>query len=487
MARSLPTQLLEATAALAASEPERALPELLEAWRRTRDRELARLIEAVSCRIDRPPIEGKTAKARLASWHAIEAARDPADLHRLAAAVLDGTCAQAKERLARLAERAPDPRLGTLLADLVESRVFSSTSNRSFWTLVLGLLVRTAEPRLVERLERVSFDHLGNLETFLAERLSAILPALVAELADLPALGEPDRRTVEELLERERSPVASEPELEVLLARILAHPEDDELRLVYADALLERGDPRGELIQLQIQRPGTSRERTLLKKHPQRLLGPLAPAVGEASAVFARGFLDACTVVLRNETQRALIGHPLWGTLREVRLERGGDLDFVLHPAMVSLRIVQGLDLSMVLALLASERRPPLELLGFSFHGVPRPRIARLAPDIRLPPTLEERDQLAQLGPSAGALRRVSVDVWSGSDLGLGDVAWLLDCFPQVEELSLSGLRPFDESWLSLLGKSSIPRLTISDLYYGHVTLTRTGPGSYHVQSTPGR
>ena len=39
-----------------------------------------------------------------------------------------------------------------------------------------------------------------------------------------------------------------------LLAQIYANPDDDALRAVYADALLERGDPRGELITLQLER-----------------------------------------------------------------------------------------------------------------------------------------------------------------------------------------------------------------------------------------
>ena len=39
---------------------------------------------------------------------------------------------------------------------------------------------------------------------------------------------------------------------EALLAEIAANPADDALRLVYADRLIERGDPRGEFIQLQV-------------------------------------------------------------------------------------------------------------------------------------------------------------------------------------------------------------------------------------------
>ncbi|HEY5938308.1 MAG TPA: TIGR02996 domain-containing protein [Kofleriaceae bacterium] len=42
------------------------------------------------------------------------------------------------------------------------------------------------------------------------------------------------------------------PLLETLLARIVAHPDDEAARAVYADALCEAGDPRGELIQVEL-------------------------------------------------------------------------------------------------------------------------------------------------------------------------------------------------------------------------------------------
>src|ERR1044071_4841866 len=38
------------------------------------------------------------------------------------------------------------------------------------------------------------------------------------------------------------------------LQDIIDHPDDDAVRLIYADWLQERGDPRGEFIALQIQR-----------------------------------------------------------------------------------------------------------------------------------------------------------------------------------------------------------------------------------------
>lgn len=61
-----------------------------------------------------------------------------------------------------------------------------------------------------------------------------------------------------------------------LLARVLAQPRDENARLVYADWLIERGDPRGELIMVQVallhaqgaeKTKLQEREKQLLKKH----------------------------------------------------------------------------------------------------------------------------------------------------------------------------------------------------------------------------
>jgi uncharacterized protein (TIGR02996 family) len=85
-----------------------------------------------------------------------------------------------------------------------------------------------------------------------------------------------------------------------LLAAIAACPADDQPRQVYADWLLERGDPRGELIQLQLLASPTEAHRTrverLLAAHRhtwQAELGELA-TLGEVT--FARGFPAVLTL-----------------------------------------------------------------------------------------------------------------------------------------------------------------------------------------------
>jgi len=124
-----------------------------------------------------------------------------------------------------------------------------------------------------------------------------------------------------------------------LLAAIWSSANDDGPRLVYADFLQERGDPRGEFIMLQCERAldaaKRARMRELKNAHWNKWLGPLRPAVLETKTVqFERGFLALCTVCAawgyshddaddpRERAIRALMDHPAWSTLREVRITR---------------------------------------------------------------------------------------------------------------------------------------------------------------------
>jgi uncharacterized protein (TIGR02996 family) len=81
-----------------------------------------------------------------------------------------------------------------------------------------------------------------------------------------------------------------------LLAAIAADPEDDEPRIVYADWLLQAGDPRGELIAVQcaLERSRTpelaARERVLLERHEAEWLARAGLAAGEGR--LHRGFIE---------------------------------------------------------------------------------------------------------------------------------------------------------------------------------------------------
>lgn len=118
-----------------------------------------------------------------------------------------------------------------------------------------------------------------------------------------------------------------------LLEAIYAAPDDDAPRLVYADALLERGDPRGELIVRQCQGDAAI---DLVLQHGDAWLGELAPLL--SSSTFERGFLAKATVRLPDWARdvNTVVGHPAMRTVHELR----GPAVVATHPSMTALRIL---------------------------------------------------------------------------------------------------------------------------------------------------
>jgi uncharacterized protein (TIGR02996 family) len=143
---------------------------------------------------------------------------------------------------------------------------------------------------------------------------------------------------------------------EGLFAAILADPEDDTPRLVYADWLEEHGDPeRAEFIRVQIKlaRLPTadleSREEVLLARHEEEWLSPLkargAPLEGGAAGAFRRGFVEVVwmpATAFLDRAQELFARAPVL----ELRVTRATPDEF--HWLMQSPRLarLRGLDLS---------------------------------------------------------------------------------------------------------------------------------------------
>lgn len=109
---------------------------------------------------------------------------------------------------------------------------------------------------------------------------------------------------------------------------MLASPDDDRALHVLADALMERGDPHGEFIRLQLSgdEAGTN---DFLSKHAEQLLGTQGPTAW--SARFARGFL--ATIRLETATEfEALARCPVARLLREVRIAQQSMLGIEVDP-----------------------------------------------------------------------------------------------------------------------------------------------------------
>jgi uncharacterized protein (TIGR02996 family) len=188
--------------------------------------------------------------------------------------------------------------------------------------------------------------------------------------------------------------------IEDLFAQVYEHPDDDEVRLVLADALLAAGDPRGELIQLQFHPEADHERRTmeLLQHHGLTWLGALRDHV--VPIRYERGFVTSCVATNVDD----IVGAPEWATIRTVEL-MCTNRAFLLHPAMRSLRRIHGIrvDLLQQIALDAPALAARIEALrvmdlGNSYTTFARfPALREVAFDTALALRRDDHGQLASL------------------------------------------------------------------------------------------
>ncbi len=124
------------------------------------------------------------------------------------------------------------------------------------------------------------------------------------------------------------------------------------LRQIYADLLLELGDPRGEVISLQLANRDHARAAALIAEHGRAWIGPLASWVRFEACRFDNGFLADVALVDPSRLLTPLIGDPIWATVRALHLGRiskvrGGPRpvlravsELIAHPIMRSLTTV---------------------------------------------------------------------------------------------------------------------------------------------------
>jgi uncharacterized protein (TIGR02996 family) len=103
-----------------------------------------------------------------------------------------------------------------------------------------------------------------------------------------------------------------------LLAAVLADPANLAARAIYADALQEAGDPRGEFIALQLGRRRTRRERELLVAHREAWLGSIAGVLAESSQ-FANGFVRVAALAAKRVAMTPQqLAHDEWATVERL-------------------------------------------------------------------------------------------------------------------------------------------------------------------------
>lgn len=257
-----------------------------------------------------------------------------------------------------------------------------------------------------------------------------------------------------------------------LLEQILAAPDDHALKRVYADQLIERGDPRGEFIQIQLERERTptaelaKREQQLLAKHEGRWLGPVRHAM--TSWRWRRGFVYAVTV---NEARwhdgaADLVAHE---PVRRVRVT--GVRNLPALAAMPELAKVAALSLPNDRLVAASVRRlvesPHLQhLRGLDLddNGIGDDGLRVLA-SARLAALVELRLSGCAFGPRGGSITPAGLEA-------LLSAPWLA----QLRELDLRantlGLDEVDPRSVTgkLLGAAPLQAGALLDITHNHLT-----------------
>jgi uncharacterized protein (TIGR02996 family) len=359
MAR-LEKELDAVEAALSTSDVAAALEHALGAWRAAKRPELVPLVDAIgaiAAERERPLDAGKESSQQK-RWLARAAEARPASLPLLLDQLFGDGPRVASTRLATL-ERAPcDPRLSRALVQWLEAPPFHGAGRKRFFPTVIVVLGaqkdREALPTLraivapenrEHAVARIGVSQLASVRKLVAalEAEPAPGPLTASQLAKVQACV----ARVATMRATPRRKVASE-----LLAEVYARHDEDGPRLVYADALAENGDPRGEFIVLQCERARTGgapsrRERELLKGFERAWLGALDPVILKSGVRFERGFVAACRYKSGGlDTMEAAE----WATVVDLDVEPqsmfvNGSRGLLLQPHLRALRRVHGAQL----------------------------------------------------------------------------------------------------------------------------------------------
>ena len=267
---------------------------------------------------------------------------------------------------------------------------------------------------------------------------------------------------------------------EALLAQVLAAPDDDAPRLVYADFLTAQGDPRGEFISLQCRLAAAPddearrvlriAENKLLAAHSERWSEGLRRVVPGASIKieFRRGFLEVVTLPLHALDDLAPLFReaPL---LRRLRVDAPPFLGQTLTPPSLAGRLSSPLlrrvgELELRLAALGnagaielglSAQLAGLRSLQLQASAWPMPMMERTVPVYAGPPASHLLDDAGAIAlarsPHLTQLRHLDL---AGNSVGVEGVRALLDAGWPLEHLDLSGNAPLDEAVVHALAEA---------------------------------
>lgn len=349
-------ELLEsAERLLDAGDVEQAMFALIEAWRTAPSDRIGGIVERLSARLPpQEPFTARTVAEKKAAWLALAERHDPKDLPRLLSLDWPVHPRDAKERYAALRQFPADPRIVRSFEVLRASGRYDSNAGMTFWRFVFKLLYSWRYPRTHELFANIRPD---SIEELRFEELLAKPKIAAPELA-------PEATLVLDALEArlgvsKKVDVDRKVQRAALLDAVYESPDDDAPRLVFADFLAEQGDPRGELIQLDIR-----------LAHEGKLPGKLLKRRNELARAGGRSFCEGIHPNLEDiELRRGFASKAHTGqrfdasarahrTLEWILLLMFGDddgdpiLPVPLHPNLVSVKKLTNVPPSMLTSLI---------------------------------------------------------------------------------------------------------------------------------------
>lgn len=461
-----------------------ALPVLLEWWAQTRAPELAALIERVETQlpVGEWPLGRKTVT----------------NLTAVLATLTEGKFADSLARILQLERQPPDPRIAAALARFIVTPPFTAQSSREFWGALYEFLGdRHADPRTLDAVAQVAKDYQATFgRTKMGEamerRLSTLVTTLKQRFATVPTA---DVRALEALVPKIAAPEPKKPTtsgktLEDLLAAVYANPDDDGVRQVYADALLEAGDPRGEFMMLQFKRargetlsPAEARqEAALLKTHVKAWVGPLYDVLQTKQLEFEKGFLFRAHIRPQGKAIAAARNHPAWTTVRELSMSAGGTNErgtsLLLQPNARHLRVLTDV-IYLVLDELAASPGEGRLLESLHVSWLP------------IGGTKENRDEVAQrawqsllTGKAFPRLRTLSLGTEATSDPEALSAFWTSPLAGQLERIELAVQAYETKRHFALAVKRTTKTLSVVLDFHTYRCTSKAG-GLLELESTP--
>lgn len=472
--------LLREVDAIVRPDPSGALELVCRAWRIQRATRLAELAELIEQRVPEAPPAGLA--------EAIAQRRAPA----LRAAVRSVAETSAGKAAGVLAGRIwKDPRLAWILLELLARPPWRSLPAVACYQVCLDEIVDAGDVRIVEPLAELGARYTAVIPTSVGVKVARRIEAAVVRLGEAtawpalaPACDEACDRIAAQLApevaaagaKRARSRADHERHAELQHA-IFQAPEDDVPRAVYADWLSELGDPRGELINLQLARArgvtdeaARARELELLTQaHAEKWLGALAPVVFDSDQVYARGF-TAYTRLWKNKAALpSIVDQPAWGTVETIAI--GDWATAGLHGQEALIELVCGPRPRALRALVNF----PVAVLGALAERDGLARIERVeAIDLDSP---ELVPQLARWLRTATRPRAISFDTtaWNAEP---SDLSWLVELprFDALERVFLARTQ-ISQANVARLEATALPRLRLHTYHDVNLELARS-PGA---------